>query len=87
MSSTSNENPVYKQDILIVFGEDYYHIPAATWKSMEKYKVSENDRVKHLVVNGAAAASIPEVPGETDLTIMPPATCFLLNLDVMKGGY
>ncbi|GAA0775620.1 hypothetical protein E1180_12880 [Roseibium denhamense] len=90
MSGENETSWDYRQDLLVVRDGQYYHIPKDVWMNQEKHLVDSNKRVEHLVKNGAAAASIPTVPaGGAEETPVPGifgATCFLLNLDVLKGG-
>lgn len=75
---------VYDQDILIVWKNQYYHLPAETWKNLPAQPLSSDERVLSLVANGACVASLPNLPVDTQSNLG--ATCFMLNLDALKGG-
>ncbi|MTH97502.1 hypothetical protein [Roseibium sp. RKSG952] len=104
MSETLQEKVTYDQDIVIIWQNRIYHIPATEWQMRPSWPINANHQVDELVRCGAALASIPDYenseagsqPGgsnaresNTPKDLSPnnfAGTCFLLNIDVIKGG-
>ncbi|SFU14722.1 hypothetical protein SAMN05444141_11053 [Pseudovibrio denitrificans] len=91
MSNNDGKQAEYDQDVLIIWKDEVYRIPEKEWKGKTPEPVSEHLRVEELVKFGAAVASIPNYDEQNTAVDASPsnvgATCFLLNIDVIKGGY
>ncbi|KZK86782.1 hypothetical protein PsW64_01441 [Pseudovibrio sp. W64] len=91
MSTDNSEKVEYDQDVLIVWKDEVYRISEAEWKDKTPEPISEHMRVEELVKFGAAVASIPNYEEKGSEEKISPSsvggTCFLLNIDVIKGGY
>ncbi|WP_310620041.1 hypothetical protein [Flexibacterium corallicola] len=91
MSSDAVEKVEYDQDVLIIWKDQVYRIPEQEWKDKTPEPISDHVRVEELVKFGAAVASIPTYEKDDSEDKRTPstvgATCFLLNIDVIKGGY
>ncbi|QUS55060.1 hypothetical protein [Pseudovibrio brasiliensis] len=91
MSDDAVEKVVYDQDVLIIWKDQVYRIPENEWKGKKPEPISDHVRVEELVKFGAAVASIPTYESNDSADKVAPTnygmTCFLLNIDVIKGGY